>query len=104
MRYRDTLAATTTFTVQHVLSGHRNAKGKCSTKPVRKGSHAKKCTLLVTLRGSFTHRDKVGKNSFHFTGRLHGARLAPGNYDLIAVARLNGKTSRAASHVFTVKR
>jgi hypothetical protein len=104
VRYNDTLAATTTFTVQRVLSGHRNAKGKCSTKPVRKGSHAKKCTLTVTLRGSFTHRDNVGKNSFHFTGRLGQARLAPGNYRLTAVARLSGKTSRAISHAFAVRR
>jgi hypothetical protein len=104
VRYSDNVAATTTFTVQRVLSGHRNAKGQCSTKRVRKGSHAKKCTLFVGLRGSFTHRDKSGKNSFHFTGRLRQTRLAPGQYRLVAVARLSGKTSRAISHGFSIVR
>jgi hypothetical protein len=34
--------------------------------------------------GSFAHRDSMGADSFHFTGRVRGRRLAPGAYRLEA--------------------
>ena len=105
VRYSDAVAATTTFTIQRVLSGHRDAKGRCSTRPVRRGPpRRRKCALLATLRGSFAHTDTRGKNSFHFTGRLRSARLSAGHYRLVAIARLGGQASPAISHGFTISR
>jgi subtilisin family serine protease len=36
--------------------------------------------------GSFTLRGRAGRNSFGLTGRLKGRRLAPGRYQLVALA------------------
>jgi hypothetical protein len=104
VRYMDTAAAVTTFSVERVVSGHRVARGKCSTRRVLPRTHPRMCTLLVTLRGSFTHRDVSGKNGFHFTGRLQQTRRAPGHYRLVAMGRLNAKRSPAVSHGFTIVR
>jgi hypothetical protein len=48
------------------------------------------CTLaglIATMRGSFTHRARLGTNSFKFTGRLAGKKLRPGEYRLVARAK-----------------
>jgi hypothetical protein len=39
----------------------------------------------VAVAGSFTHTGKNGANSFKFTGRLGGRKLAPGTYRLTGV-------------------
>jgi hypothetical protein len=40
----------------------------------------------VRVQGGFLHRDVVGANRFHFTGRVNGKALSPGNYRLNAEA------------------
>jgi hypothetical protein len=49
--------------------------------------HARYCTLMVPVRGSFTHSDVAGANRFHFTGRVSGRALTPGSYVLTAAPR-----------------
>jgi hypothetical protein len=40
--------------------------------------------------GHFRHNDVVGTNRFRFTGRMHGHKLAPGNYVLQVVPHNSG--------------
>src|SRR5579859_3820344 len=82
--YTDTQAARTTFTILQSLPGIRSARG-CTAAAGRrpKAGSAKRCTHFADI-GSFTHRDHAGTNSFHFTGRLNGARLIVGKYRLRA--------------------
>jgi hypothetical protein len=56
--------------------------------------------------GSFTHRDRKGANSFHFTGRVNRHRLAPGSYRLQAVSRSAPKAvaGKPVSAGFTIIR
>ncbi len=81
--YRDSQAATTTFTVLRPTSGRM--QGKSCKKPSKRNRHGRRCTLYVPL-GTFTHADKAGANSLHFSGRLKGKRLSPGTYRLQAIA------------------
>jgi hypothetical protein len=98
--YTDRVAASTTFTVLRSASGVR--QGHRCVKPGRRSKHGKRCTRYVTL-GAFSHSDRAGKNSVHFTGRLGGNALRPGKYELIAVARIGGLHSRAVKVSFRVK-
>lgn len=86
--YADTQAADTTFIVYRAVPGIK--RGRSCVKP-RQGSHSrirrsKRCTLFVRVQGGFLHRDVVGANRFHFTGRVNGKALSPGNYRLNAEA------------------
>jgi hypothetical protein len=87
--YRDSQAATTTFTVLKRQPGVKNKRGGCVTPT--KGKRGKRCTRYVSV-GSFTHSDAAGHNSFHFTGRVSGRKLKPGSYKLQVLPRANGKT------------
>jgi len=79
-------AARVRFTVQQSRNG-------------RKGKHGKR---FVTLKGSFTLAGRAGTNTFHFTGRLNGKRLAPGKYRLVATPKANGKIGKKATAGFTI--
>jgi len=80
VRYVDSRAASTTFTVFR-----RHGRG------------------LVKV-GSFSHRDHAGINNFDWTGKLNGKLLSAGSYVLRATARLGRLVSNTASTTFTVKR
>ncbi len=83
IRYRDTLAAGSTFTVLNCAGSH----GSCHS----------------SLRlGTFTHRDRAGVNSLRFSGRLHGHALAPGRYLLTVTATLTGQRSPAITTSFVI--
>ncbi|MGD1058168.1 MAG: hypothetical protein ABR992_12240 [Solirubrobacteraceae bacterium] len=81
--YRDSQVATTTFTVLRESTGRKH--GKSCQKPSPKNKHGKRCTLLTKV-GTFTHTDKAGANSLHFSGRIKGKKLPAGTYELQAVA------------------
>ena len=81
--YRDSQAATTTFTVLLETSGRKQSK-TCQ-KPSSKNKHGKRCTLLKKV-GTFAHTDIAGANSLRFSGRIKGKKLPPGTYELKAVA------------------
>ncbi len=82
-------------------SGHRASHGRCVA-PTRRNRRTRKCTLLVTLRGSFTLDSTVGTNTFRFTGRIGGKRLKPGSYKLVATPKANGLTGRPVSVAFRI--
>jgi hypothetical protein len=98
--WRDSLTATTTFTVLTATSGRK--QGKSCKKPSRANRHGKRCTLLTAL-GSFTHLDHAGANSLRFSGRLHGRALAPGSYTLRAVAHNTAGSGAAVTRTFRIK-
>ena len=99
--YRDSQAATTTFTVQRPRAGRRSGR-KC-VKPNKRNRGRRHCTRFVRT-GRFTHKDTAGVNRFHFTGRLRGHKLRPGKYRLRAVARTASGNGPASFRSFRVKR
>jgi hypothetical protein len=98
--WRDSLAATTTFTVLRTTSGRR--QGKSCKKPSRANRHGKRCTILAAL-GSFTHADHAGANSLRFSGRLHGRALKPGSYTLRAVPHNAAGSGVGVTRTFRIK-
>ncbi len=98
--YRDSQVASTTFTVLRKSSGRKH--GKSCQKPSSKNKHGKRCTLLTKV-GNFTHADKAGANSLHFSGRIRGRKLPVGTYELQAVAHDAAGNGAAVMKSFTVR-
>jgi streptogramin lyase len=98
--YTGTQPATTTFTIEHAVVGRRQGKN-CVRRTRRNRSH-RPCTLLVKV-GSFKHKDAVGRVRFRFTARIHGRKLAPGNYRLDAEPHSAGGIGRTVRKSFSVK-
>ncbi len=67
------------------------------------GRHGRRCARYV-LVGHFTHRDRAGHNSFHFTGRINRQKLSPGRYHMRAVPSAGGRLGGAAESKFTIVR
>ncbi len=102
--YSLNIPATVRFTVTQASSGRRvgtGSKARCVAQSKR-NRKARKCTRVVTLKGSFMQTAKAGANSFHFTGRLGGKRLKPGKYQLVATPSANGKAGRPISTAFRI--
>jgi hypothetical protein len=97
--WHDSQAATSTFTVLRVSSGRR--QGKSCRKPSRSNRHGHRCKLLVKV-GTFSHADKAGANSVHFSGRLEGGKLRPSSYTLKVVAHDAAGTGAAVSRAFKI--
>ncbi len=99
--YTLNVAARVRFTVLRLVGGrHVGRRCVAQTKRNRKRRH---CTRAVPVRGSFTLRGSAGGNSFHFTGRLNGKRLAAGLYQLIATPSVNGRSGTAARKTFRIR-
>jgi hypothetical protein len=96
----DSQAAKTTFTVLRALTGRTH--GHSCKRPSKNNAHGKRCTYYVAV-GSFTHVDRAGGNSLHFSGRFHGRRLAGGSYRLQAVARDLAGLGPAARRSFKIR-
>jgi PKD repeat protein len=99
--YRDTLAATTTFTVLRLLPGR--AHGRSCVAPGKHNRHARRCVRRVP-KGTFSHSDTAGANKFGFTGRLHNNKLPPGSYQLQAVPRTAAGAGRSVVAGFRIVR
>ena len=95
--YNDSVAATTTFTVQRPTVGRR--KGGACVKARKRPPKAKRCTRYAKVR-SLTHADVVGANRF----RLKDRKLKPGAYRLRAVPRNSAGAGKAVTKRFRVKR
>jgi hypothetical protein len=98
--YRDSQAATTTFTVLRPAAGRR--QGRSCRQPSKANRHGRRCTRYM-LMGSFTHVDKAGANSLRFSGRLKGRKLAKGAYRLQAVPRNAAGDGAVAARGFTIR-
>jgi hypothetical protein len=102
VRYSDSQAATTSFKVQRRGSGVRRGK-RCVPTSSGHPRHARRCTRWLSV-GTFKHRDAAGPNRFRFAGRVHGRRLRPGRYRLVATARNAHGHSRAKKASFRIVR
>ena len=99
--YTASRAARTTFTVLRAHPGRRSGRGRCVA-PTR-AAHGARCVRYVRI-GTFTHADRVGPNTFHFSGRVSGRTLALGAYRLRAVARADASAGPAVSAPFRIIR
>jgi PKD domain len=99
--YQGTEAATTSFTVQLAKSGR--LRGKTCRHVSGRHPKGKRCTVYLSV-GAFTHSDTPGSNSFHFTGRLLGRKLPPGNYRLRAVPSNPVGKGNAVFAGFTIRK
>jgi hypothetical protein len=99
-------AASVRFTVTRRAKGRKVKRGKkrVCAKPTRKNRKRKRCTRVVTLKGSFSRNGIAGTNSFHFTGRLRGRKLKPGRYRLVATPAVGGVKGQTTSSGFRVVR
>jgi hypothetical protein len=98
--------ASVRLTVQRAAQGRRvkhGRKTRCDP-PSKKNRKKRRCTRLLTLRGSFTRNAVAGKNKFRFTGRLNGRKLKPGSYRLAATPTAGGRPGRSASVAFRITR
>ena len=93
IRYSDTEAASTTFTVFRATAGVRHGK-RCV--PKGKRARGRRCTLLSKL-GSFSHVDKAGANKISLPARIGGHKLARGTYAITATPRLGPSIGRSVS-------
>jgi hypothetical protein len=89
--YRLSAAGHVRFTVDEMTVG-RVVKGRC-LKKTRFNRTAKKCPLILPLRGSLGRRGKAGRNRFRFSGYFAGRPLPRGRYRLVGTA--GGVTKRA---------
>jgi len=97
--YTLTEVADVRFTVERRKAG-RVVNGKCRAR-TNANERRKKCDLK--LKGSATHKGKLGKNSLRFRGRLNGRRISRGNYYLIATAKdAAGNTASRKKVKFTI--
>ena len=101
--YRLSEAATVRFTVERQSAGRR-VRRRC-VKPNRGNRRRPPCTRYVRVRGSFVHPGRAGPNSFRFTGRVGGRKLAPARYRLVAIGRdAAGNASAAKRASFRIVR
>jgi alpha-tubulin suppressor-like RCC1 family protein len=96
--YKLTAAASVKFMLKLLAPG-REVKGRCVT-PTAKNARHKHCIRRQSVHGSITTSAKAGSDSFTFTGKIGGHKLAPGAYQLTATP--TGGTSRTAD--FAIKR
>jgi hypothetical protein len=84
------------------LYGYKtSAHGACKALSGPLPKHAHKCTRGV-YKGSFSHQDKAGSNSFNFNGRVGGHRLSLGSYQVQATAKLGALTGKTVKAGFKI--
>jgi hypothetical protein len=98
--YSLSVDATVAFRVERAKKGRKRG-GKCR-KPGRP-PRGRRCTRYVRVRGAFNVGGTAGSNSFRFTGRVAGRRLAKGRYRLIATPSAGGKTEASVRARFRIK-
>lgn len=101
VRYRDSMTALTTFTVQRSVRGYRVGR-RCASRRPRHAHGARRCLVVITS-GRFTRQDKAGRNTFHFTGRVSNHKLPKGTDTLRAIPALAGRLGAELTTRFTIK-
>jgi len=82
--YRLSEAATVRFTIQRRARGRKPGRKCVAPRPSNRG--ARNCVRWLKVRGQIERTGVAGSNSFRFTGRLDGLKLAPGSYRTVSVA------------------
>jgi DNA-binding beta-propeller fold protein YncE len=97
--YQLNLATTVQFAIVKTGPGREqesNGVSRCVA-PTKKNRQAAHCLRTSTL-ATFTQAGHAGANSFHFSGRAKGAKLAPGSY-VLAVTPSSGASAGLAAKV-----
>jgi hypothetical protein len=98
--YTLTRPANVVFTVTRRVPGRRAGKRCVAPRPSNR--RAKRCTRTRRF-GSFREQGTAGTNVVVFRGRINGRRLAPGRYQLVAVATdESGRASRPQTKSFRI--
>lgn len=102
--YSDSQAAKTTFKVIALEKGSKVGTGPCKAPPKHKHApaHSHHCTRDVA-KGSFSHQDGAGANSFDFSGRVVGHRLSSGSYEVEATPKLDAMTGKTVTARFKIE-
>lgn len=93
-------AARVRFTVARRTTGRR--VGSSCRKTSRSNRNRKRCTRYVARKGGFTIDGRKGFNSFRFSGRIGGKRLARATYRLYAKPSNEGGTGQTLRHTFRI--
>jgi hypothetical protein len=102
VRFTLTGAATVIFTVSRLLDGRR-VGGRCV--PVSRRNHrAAACRRWQRVPGAFVMPAGAGVHTGRFSGRLDGAALPPGTYQLTATPVAGGRRGVPARVRFVVVR
>jgi subtilisin family serine protease len=100
--YSDSEPALVRFTVWSLRSGFESPDHTCATSAHgRPRAGGRRCTRYVKV-GSFAHQDRAGRNSFRFSGRIDGRKLASGRYRLQAVPASGGRAGVGRVVVFRI--
>jgi hypothetical protein len=97
--YTNTQPATVTLTVQRPTAGRRT-RGACVA-ATKRNTRKPRCTRIVTV-GAFTHTERVGRTTIHFSGRVNGRPLLAGSYRLRVIAANRAGSSRPLDADFRV--
>jgi hypothetical protein len=102
--YSDSQAAVAKFTVLALRPGVVSREHRCVPRtPGERSAGGRRCIPYVAL-ASFARQDRAGRNRFHFSGRLGGRTLAPGQYRLEAVPTLGARVGMRAVATFRIVR
>jgi subtilisin family serine protease len=102
--YSDSEPAVAKFTVVALRSGIEGPEHTCAPPAhFQRGAGGRRCIYYLVL-DSFARHDRVGRNRFHFSGRLRGRTLAPGRYRLEAVPVIGARAGIRAVASFLVFR
>jgi hypothetical protein len=96
--YKLTAATSVKFTLKLLAPG-RKVHGRC-VKPTAKNAKNKHCIRKQSVHGTITTSGSTSSDSFTFTGKIGGHKLAPGTYQLTAT--VTDGTSQTTN--FTIKR
>ncbi|HEY4451736.1 MAG TPA: hypothetical protein VGN13_09105 [Solirubrobacteraceae bacterium] len=104
VRFEDSAAAATTFTVVALGPTSGRAKRECEARTrTRHSTGGARCGRSRAL-GRFVRDDRLGWNRFAFGGWLRSRKLAPGRYRLTAVPRFDGLAGPQAAVSFQIVR
>ena len=102
--YSDSEPAVAKFTVLALRPGIESPEHRCVLPtPGERGTGSRRCVRSVVL-ASFARQDRAGRNRFHFSGRLGGRTLTPGQYRLEVVPTLGARVGVRAVAVFRIIR
>lgn len=106
VRFTLNLDAAVRFTVQRRSTGRRVRHGAKTTCDRSTASNRRKpsCTRYAAVSGSVARSGRAGANTFRFSGRMNGRRLARGRYRLVAVPTAGGRAGHAVTVAFRVVR
>ncbi|HYI81024.1 MAG TPA: hypothetical protein VEW67_09215 [Thermoleophilaceae bacterium] len=93
--------ATVRLTIQRRAQGRKSGRKCVAPRPTNRT--ASPCVRWLKVPGQIERAGVTGSNSFRFTGRLAGRKLAPGSYRAVSVATdAAGNRSVLTRHAFNV--